>query len=74
MDKVILGKKLAALRKQYNYTQRGVAEQIQLKEKTYQAYEEGRATPSIFTLIILQQLYFFVTVNDMLGLIEEEQV
>lgn len=64
--------RLCALRRQYNYTQQQIADFVYVKIKTYQAYENKISEPSIHTLLRLAELYCFATVNELLGLENEE--
>lgn len=61
-----LQKNLKVLRKQSNYTQVYVAEQIGISCSSYQAYEWGTAVPTLQNFIKLAKLYG-VTCNDLLA-------
>ena len=61
-----LQKNLKVLRKQSNYTQVYVAEQIRIACSSYQAYEWGTAVPTLQNFIKLAKLYG-VTCNDLLA-------
>ncbi len=52
-----LAKRLTDLRNERKLTQGQVAEKIGKNKKAYQAYEEGRAAPSVYALEMLSLLY-----------------
>ena len=52
-----LGKNLKDLRLQYGYTQQYVADQLEIKVSSYQAYEWGKAVPTLQNFIKLAKLY-----------------
>lgn len=60
-----LAKNLKTLRKQCNYTQQYVAEQIGVSCQSYQAYEWGNAIPTLPHFIKLAQFYD-VTMEELL--------
>jgi DNA-binding XRE family transcriptional regulator len=55
---------LRKLRKEYKVRQKDVAEKLNIKTFTYQAYEEDRASPPSLILIKLAEMYS-ITVNDL---------
>ena len=55
---------LRILRNEYKATQKDVAEKLNIKIFTYQAYEEDRASPPSLILINLAEMYA-ITVNDL---------
>jgi len=65
--------RLKGLREGRRLTQLKVATAINIKPKTYQAYEEGRGTPGIPTLIKLASFYGFHSIDILLGLEEFQQ-
>lgn len=52
-----LSKNLKNLRKQFNYTQKYVAEQLGITYQSYQAYELGVTVPTLQNFIKLAKLY-----------------
>ena len=52
-----LGKNLKELRLHYGYTQQQVADQLGIKVSSYQAYEWGKAVPTLQNFIKLAKLY-----------------
>ena len=60
-----LGKNLQSLRKQYNYTQQFVADQIGVKWSSYHAYEMGVTVPTLQHFIQLAKLYD-VSLDDLI--------
>lgn len=60
-----VAKKLQQLREKSKLSQKEVAQKIEVKTPTYQAYEEGRAEPS---LLIVKQLctLYKITVDNFL--------
>ena len=71
--KINIPQRLKDLRKEPGYSQQTVAEAIEIKRTAYQSYEDGRATPSVETLISLCILYGFKTINELLGISEPEK-
>ncbi len=61
-----LAKKLKELREQYGYTQNQVAEKLNVTYQSYQAYEYGRAIPSLEHYLILADLYD-VPMDELVG-------
>lgn len=59
-----LCKNIVWLRKKLGYTQKKVADLIDLKVQTYQAYEENRSMPTVETALKICALYN-VSVEDM---------
>lgn len=53
-------------RYQAGLTQEELSELITCHYKTYQAYEEGRAQPSVETFIELCEVYHVETINDLI--------
>ena len=60
-----LAKNLKALRLQYGYTQKQVAEKLGIATQSYQAYEWGVNVPSLQNFIKLARLYD-VSLDDLL--------
>lgn len=60
-----LGKNLKALRLQYGYTQKQVAEKIGVTCQSYQAYEWGVTVPTLQNFIKLAKLYD-VSLDDLI--------
>ena len=60
-----LGKNLKDLRRQYNYTQQYVADQIGVKFSSYHAYEVGKTVPTLQNFIKLAKLYD-VSLDDLI--------
>lgn len=52
-----LSENLKNLRKQFNYTQKFVAEQLGITYQSYQAYELGITVPTLQNFIKLAKLY-----------------
>ena len=52
-----LTKNLRSLRKSFSLTQRQVADKLNIKYQSYQAYETGEVLPDIKKLIILADIY-----------------
>lgn len=52
-----LGKNLKQLRLHYDYTQQQVADHLGIKVSSYQAYEWGKAVPTLQNFIKLAQLF-----------------
>ena len=52
-----LAKNLKELRLQYNYTQQYCADFLGIKVSSYQAYEWGKAVPTLQNFIKLAKLY-----------------
>ncbi len=69
MDKFKIAQRLAKLRTLRNLVQKQVAAHCGLKRSAYAFYVEGRAEPSIKTLIALSQLYD-CSIDELLGLKE----
>jgi transcriptional regulator with XRE-family HTH domain len=68
-----IAQRLKDLRKQYAFSQANVADGIGMKRSSYQAYEEGRATPSLETYIRLCALYGFNTIDVLMGISEPKK-
>ncbi len=69
-DKIIsIASRIRELRQGCGMTQRQVAHQIGVTYQSYQAYEHGKALPSLDSLISLSQL-FEVSSDYILGLSE----
>lgn len=49
--------KLKNLRKDYGFTQKEVADFLNVERTTYSYYESGRSVPSISTIVRLSELY-----------------
>jgi transcriptional regulator with XRE-family HTH domain len=56
------------LRILYNYTQHEVADGINIKRPTYQAYEEKRSIPPVPTLFSIASFYRFTSLDEFLGI------
>ncbi len=52
-----LSTNLRQLRKQYGYTQKEVAERLQITYQSYQAYELGITVPTLQNFVKLAKLY-----------------
>lgn len=65
--------RLKAVRESRGLTQVKVAAGIGANVKAYQKYEEGRATPSIPTLMKLSNFYSFNSLDQLLGIAEEKE-
>ncbi len=52
-----LSKNLKSLRKQYGYTQKEVAERIEIRHQSYAAYENGITVPTLQNFLKLAKLY-----------------
>ncbi len=52
-----MSQNLIELRKNYQFTQKQVAETLKMKENAYRHYEKGRSIPNIGCLIQLAELY-----------------
>ncbi len=63
---------LKNLRLQYGYTQKYVAEKLNVKQNTYSQYETGAREISIGTLIAIADFYNTST-DYVLGLTDEEE-
>jgi DNA-binding XRE family transcriptional regulator len=61
---IYLSTNLRVLRNGLEVTQEKIANRLDLKTKTYAAYEEGRTQPPNNTLIKIAQL-FGITINDL---------
>lgn len=59
--------RLRELRKKHHFTMLQVANYIGKQQKAYQAYEEGRAEPSLASLIKLKEMYGFKSIDDLLS-------
>ena len=62
--------RLKGLRESHKRTQEKVAAGVGVKRKTYQAYEEGRATPPIPILIKIAAFYGLYSLDQLLGMEE----
>ena len=60
-----LHNRIRALRNQYNYTQRQIADYLKIKVSTYAHYEKGDRTPNADKLAALARLYHLD--DEMLG-------
>lgn len=61
-----LCKNLKELRDQYKYTQNDVAKELGITYQSYQAYENGKAIPSLAHYIALADFYD-VTMDELIG-------
>ncbi|MDE5896503.1 MAG: helix-turn-helix transcriptional regulator [Clostridia bacterium] len=52
-----LSKNLRTLRKQCGYTQKEVAEKLEIRHQSYAAYENGITVPTLQNFIKLARLY-----------------
>jgi transcriptional regulator with XRE-family HTH domain len=65
--------RLKDLRSEHGYSQDQVAGYCGMTPGRYGHYENGRATPSIETLILLCEFYGFDTINDLLDMNEPKR-
>ena len=61
----LLSNNLIKLRKKKSLTQKEVASRIDIKVRTYQAYEERRCEPSMMILFKLKVLYSLDSVEQL---------
>ena len=61
-----LGANFKKVRAEKNYTQKQVAEGVEITERQYQYYEYGKKTPSALVLIALAD-YFDVSLDYLVG-------
>jgi XRE family transcriptional regulator len=52
-----LGKRFKLVRKNFGFTQKQVADGLQISEQAYQRYEYGKVVPSAIVLIDLADFY-----------------
>ncbi len=62
--KVVLGKNIAAFRKQQRLTQAGLAEKLNYSDKAVSKWERGESIPDVLTLVQIAEL-FGISVNDL---------
>lgn len=60
--------RLKDLRAEHSYTQQNVADGIDIKKRTYQAYEEGRAMPPLDVFISMAAFYGYYSIDKLLGI------
>ena len=61
---------LKDLRKEYGYSQKQVAEKLNISQQTYSDYENGKTEPATDTLIKISKLYN-VSLDYLLGVVDE---
>lgn len=61
---------LRDLRKEYGYSQKQVAEKLNISQQTYSDYENGKTEPATDTLIKISKLYN-VSLDYLLGVVDE---
>lgn len=61
---------LRDLRKEYGYSQKQVAEKLNISQQTYSDYENGKTEPATDTLIRISKLYN-VSLDYLLGVVDE---
>lgn len=61
-----LGKRLAAMRKSYGYTQKGLADRMNLSQQVISNIERNTTSPDIVFLSGLADLYN-ITIDDLIG-------
>ena len=66
MDKIIIGKFIAEQRKQRGYTQKELAERLNVTDKAVSKWETGKGYPDIEILEKLSEI-FCVSINDILS-------
>ncbi len=66
MDQIKIGKFIAQLRKQHNYTQEALGEKLGVTNKTLSRWENGNYLPDIEMLQLLSQ-EFGVSINELLS-------
>lgn len=66
---MILGKRIKALRQEYNYTQRALAQKLNVGYSTLAMYETGRRDPDTETLARIAA-FFCVSTDYLLGMSE----
>lgn len=64
-------KRMRALRKYNDYTQKQIAELLHVAQSTYSDYEHGRANIPVDSLVVLAKLYG-VTLDYLVGISEEK--
>jgi transcriptional regulator with XRE-family HTH domain len=64
---VNIPQRLKELRKNRNYSQGQVAQRLGIKLRTYQAYEEGRASPRVRLLLRLAVVYELFSLDALIG-------
>lgn len=57
MDHLILAERLKELREEHHYSQRYIAEQLNISRQTYSHYETGRINPPTDSLYALAEIY-----------------
>lgn len=63
--KEVLGKNIAAYRKQQRLTQAGLAEKLNYSDKAVSKWERGESIPDVLTLVQIAEL-FDISVNDLI--------
>lgn len=64
-------KRMRALRKYNDYTQKQIADYLHVAQSTYSDYEHGRANIPVDSLIVLAKLYG-VTLDYLVGISDEK--
>ncbi len=64
-------KRIRALRKYHDYTQKQIAQLLHVAQSTYSDYEHGRANIPVDSLIVLAKLYG-VTLDYLVGVSDEK--
>ena len=60
------------LRLLFNFTQKELADKLNIRQNTYSQYENGRREPSIEILIKLSEI-FDTSIDYLVGITDEEQ-
>lgn len=68
-----IGERLKQVRETHGFTQAEVSAGNNIHPRSYQAYEQNRARPSIETLIHLSLWYGYHSIDALLGLPGEKQ-
>jgi len=64
-------KRMRALRKYNDYTQKQIADYLHVAQSTYSDYEHGRANIPVDSLVVLAKLYG-VTLDYLVGISDEK--
>ena len=73
MDQIIIGKFIASERKRKGYTQRQLADLLQISDKTISKWERGNGFPEVSLLLPLCR-ELDITVNELLSLSQRFEV